>query len=98
ADEFNVPFASLADTRQMYERVARACAEAGRDTGGDAPLVLSAAQTVACGRTVAEARKRAEAIGQEPPLFGTPDQVVDRLGRFAELGASRMFLQVLDLS
>jgi F420-dependent oxidoreductase-like protein len=98
ADEFNVPFSSLAETARMYERVAAAGEAAGRDTAGRAPLVLSAAQTVACGRTDAEARKRAEAIGQEPPMFGTPNQVVDQIGRFAELGATRLFLQVLDLS
>lgn len=98
ADEFNVPFSSPADTRQMYERLAAACEEAGRDASGRAPLVLSAAQTVACGRTDAEARKRAGVIGREPPLFGTPNQVVDQIGRFAELGATRLFLQVLDLS
>jgi len=94
ADEFNIAFSTLDETREMYERVARACAVAGRDTGP----VLSAAQTVACGRTEAEARKRAEVIGREPPLFGSPAQVVDQIGRFAELGATRMFLQILDLS
>jgi F420-dependent oxidoreductase-like protein len=93
ADEFNVPFASLEETREMYERVAQACAEEGRD---DDP-VLSVAQTVACGRTEGEARKRAEVTGGQPPLFGTPGQVVDQIGRFAELGASRVFLQILDL-
>jgi F420-dependent oxidoreductase-like protein len=98
ADEFNVPFSSLAETGRMYELVTAACAAAGRDAAGRAPLVFSAAQTVACGRTDAEARKRAEAIGQEPPLFGTPNQVVDQIGKFAELGAARLFLQVLDLS
>ena len=95
ADEFNVPFSSLADTKAQYERVAQACADAGRDP---ATLVLSAAQTVACGRTDAEARRRAGAIGEQPPVFGTPDQVVDQLGRFAQLGATRLFLQILDLS
>jgi alkanesulfonate monooxygenase SsuD/methylene tetrahydromethanopterin reductase-like flavin-dependent oxidoreductase (luciferase family) len=98
ADEFNVPFGSLDVVRQMYERVAEACEEAGRDAAGRAPLVLSAAQTVACGRTESEARKRAEAIGSQPPIFGTPDQVVEQLGQFAELGATRFFLQVLDLA
>jgi F420-dependent oxidoreductase-like protein len=98
ADEFNVPFGSLEATAEMYQRVAAACEKSSRDAAGRAPLVLSAAQTVACGRTEAEARKRAEAIGQTPPLFGTPNQVVDQIGRFAELGATRMFLQVLDLS
>ncbi|HKT05103.1 MAG TPA: LLM class F420-dependent oxidoreductase, partial [Rugosimonospora sp.] len=65
---------------------------------GRAPLVLSAAQTVACGRTEADARERAERIGGTPPLFGTPDQVVAQIGDFVELGASRMFLQILDLN
>jgi len=98
ADEFNAPFRSLEETREMYERVAQACEHAGRDAAGRAPLVLSTAQTVACGRTEAEAKQRAKAIGRTPPLYGTPDQVVDQIGRFAELGATRMFLQVLDLS
>jgi alkanesulfonate monooxygenase SsuD/methylene tetrahydromethanopterin reductase-like flavin-dependent oxidoreductase (luciferase family) len=31
-------------------------------------------------------------------VAGTPAQVVDRLGRFAEVGADRAYLQVLDLS
>jgi alkanesulfonate monooxygenase SsuD/methylene tetrahydromethanopterin reductase-like flavin-dependent oxidoreductase (luciferase family) len=60
--------------------------------------VYSAAQTVAVGRTDAEAKTRAERIGQVPPLFGTPGQVVDQIGRFGELGATRLFLQVLDLA
>jgi F420-dependent oxidoreductase-like protein len=98
ADEFNVPFHDLAVTRTMYARVAAACEQEGRDAAGRAPLVLSAAQTVACGRTEADARERAETIGQTPPLFGTPAQVVDQIGAFAELGATRMFLQILDLA
>ena len=98
ADEYNVPFRSLEITAQSYARVAAACERTKRDAAGRAPLVLSAAQTVACGRTEAEARKRADAIGQTPPLFGTPSQVVDQIGEFAELGASRLFLQVLDLA
>src|SRR5437763_614526 len=86
AAEFNAPFASLDETRAAFERVTRACEEAGRT----APITLSAAQTVACGRTEGEARKRAEAVGGEPPLFGTPSQVVDQIGRFAAIGATRL--------
>src|SRR2546421_653813 len=67
ADEFNVPFATLEQTREMYDRVAQACAEEGRDADGRAPLVLSVAQTVACGRTEAEAGERAEVTGGPPP-------------------------------
>jgi F420-dependent oxidoreductase-like protein len=94
ADEFNVPFRSLEVTAATYERVREACAAAGRE----ALPVFSAAQTIAVGRTDAEAKKRADAIGGAPPVHGTPDQVVEQIGRFAELGVQRMALQVLDLS
>lgn len=94
ADEFNVPFRSLEVTAATYERVREACARAGRP----ALPVFSAAQTIAVGRTDAEARKRADALGGAPPVYGTPNQVVEQIGKFAELGAERMALQVLDLS
>jgi F420-dependent oxidoreductase-like protein len=97
ADEFNVPFSTVEETKAQYQRVALACTDTGRNLNAR-PLVLSAAQTVACGRTEAEARKRAETIGQQPPVFGTPGQVVDQLGQFAELGATRLFLQIVDMS
>lgn len=93
ADEFNVPFGSVESTGEAYARVRAACAKAGRD----AP-VFSAAQTIAVGRTDVEAHRRADAIGKVPPLYGTPQQVAEQIGRFADLGATRMFLQVLDLS
>jgi alkanesulfonate monooxygenase SsuD/methylene tetrahydromethanopterin reductase-like flavin-dependent oxidoreductase (luciferase family) len=63
----------------------------------------SAAQTVCCGRTAAELERRAAATGRpladlrENAVAGTPAEVVDRLGRFAEIGAERAYLQVLDL-
>jgi F420-dependent oxidoreductase-like protein len=98
ADEFNVPFSDLDTTCACYERVRQTAREIGREAGGRRPLVFSAAQTIACGRTGAEARQRAENIGSTPPLFGTPDQVVDQIGKFAELGTTRLFLQILDLN
>lgn len=97
ADEFNVAFASMETVRDSFARVARACEQVGRDAAGRAPLVLSVAETVACGRTEAEARKRAGVIQRTPRLSGTPEEVVDQIGRYAELGATRMFLQVIDL-
>ena len=48
-------------------------------------------------------RRRAAAIGQDVDdlrqngLAGTPAEVVDRIGQFAELGAQRMYLQTLDV-
>jgi F420-dependent oxidoreductase-like protein len=100
ADEYNVVFVSPEETGAAFGRVRDACAAAGRDP---ASLVYSAGQTVCCGRTGAEVARRAAAIGQDPAelgaagLAGPPAQIVDKLGRFAAIGASRMYLQVLDL-
>ncbi len=93
ADEFNVPFAPVETTREVYEKVTQACAALSRPQP-----VFSVAQTIAVGRTDAEAARRAEAIGGAPPLFGTPHQVAEQLGRFAQIGATRAFLQILDLA
>jgi F420-dependent oxidoreductase-like protein len=101
ADEYNVPFNSLDVTRAAYERVAAACADSGRD--GRAPMVYSFARTILCGRTDDEVKRRAAAVGIDPAtanggvFAGTPEQLVDELRAFAEIGAQRAFLQILDL-
>jgi F420-dependent oxidoreductase-like protein len=100
AAEYNVAFRSLEATREAYDRAAEACAELGRDEGS-VPLARSVAQTVVCGRDDAEVRRRAVAIGQSPEqvdIAGTPDQIVETVARFGELGASRFYMQILDLS
>ena len=57
-----------------------------------------------CGRDDAEVARRAAAIGREPDelrangLAGTPAEVLDTIGRYAEIGSERLYLQVLDLS
>ncbi|MEU4508888.1 LLM class F420-dependent oxidoreductase [Nonomuraea wenchangensis] len=97
ADEYNVPFRSLSDTGAAYDRVRRACEEAGRE------IVLSAAQTTVVGADRAEIERRAAAIGEdadrlrENGLCGTPAEVVERIGQFGGLGAERFYLQILDL-
>jgi F420-dependent oxidoreductase-like protein len=100
ADEYNIPFASIPDSTAAFGRVRQACQEAGRDPGS---LVYSAAQTVCCGRDEAELARRAEATGQslaglrQTGLAGSPAEIVDKLGQFAAAGATRAYLQVLDL-
>ena len=32
------------------------------------------------------------------PLAGTPDEIVDRLGKFADAGVQRVYLQLLDVA
>jgi alkanesulfonate monooxygenase len=100
ADEFNVPFCAVGQTRTVYDAVARACAAVGRDPG---QLVLSVAQVLCCGRDDAQVRRRAAVIGrgvedlQANALCGTPAQIVDRIGAFAQAGCERIHLQLLDL-
>jgi F420-dependent oxidoreductase-like protein len=100
ADEFNAAFASVADTRMMFDRVDAACAEAGRDP---ASLRRSAALVVCCGRDEAELRRRADAIGRDPAelrthgVAGTPAECVATLAGYAEAGVQRVYLQTLDI-
>ncbi|MGI5429213.1 LLM class F420-dependent oxidoreductase [Streptomyces sp. CA-179760] len=100
ADEFNMPFASIEDTERQFGRVRAAAEEAGRD-GDD--LTYSNALVVCVGRDEAEIARRAAAIGREADelklngLAGSPSEVVDKIGRYAEIGARRIYLQILDL-
>ncbi|MEU4589095.1 LLM class F420-dependent oxidoreductase [Micromonospora aurantiaca (nom. illeg.)] len=102
ADEFNMPFKSVAETAAAYERVREACDRAGRDASGRAPLTLSAGIVVAIGRTDAEAQRRAaplhvtSALPPEDPVVGSPAQLVDRIGEFAAIGATRVHLRLID--
>jgi len=100
ADEYNIPFETVEASVAAFGRVREACQKAGRDPGS---LRYSAAQTVCCGRDEAELARRAQAIGQQVDdlrrdgLAGSPAEIVDKLGRFADAGATRAYLQVLDL-
>ena len=100
ADEFNVPFHTVQDSAAAFGRVREACQTAGRYP---ASMIYSVAQTVCCGKDEAEFRRRAAAIGREPDgmratgLAGTPGEVAAKIAEFAEIGADRVYLQVLDL-
>ena len=100
ADEYNFPFGTVEDTAAAFGRVREACAAAGRH---ETSMIYSAAQTVCCGRSEAELDRRAKAIGRKPDelrdsaLVGTPDEVAEKIGKFAEIGAEHIYLQVLDL-
>ncbi|MHB1593391.1 MAG: LLM class F420-dependent oxidoreductase [Streptosporangiaceae bacterium] len=101
ADEYNVCFETAEDTGAAFDRVRAAVTAAGRDAS---TMTYSAAQTVCCGRDEAELTRRAAAIGRDlddlrkEGLTGTPEEIVAKINQFAELGAARMYLQVLDLS
>ena len=98
ADEFNVPFHPVDAGRAQFARVNAACEAAGRDPR---TMTLSAALATYCGRDASEVERRAKAVGRPPAsidLAGTPAEIVDRLGEWKEAGASRAYLQLLDLS
>jgi F420-dependent oxidoreductase-like protein len=100
ANEYNVPFHGVRDSAAAFARVREASEASGRAASS---LTYSVAQTVCCGKDEAEFRRRAAAIGRDPDtmratgIAGTPGEVVARLAKFAEIGAERVYLQVLDL-
>jgi F420-dependent oxidoreductase-like protein len=101
AAEFNVPYAGLATVSAQFTRVRAACEAAGRDATS---IRLSAVLPLCCGRTGAEVVRRAAAQGKtvaelrDAGLAGSPAEVTDTLGRFAEAGADRIYLSILDLA
>ncbi|MDR1999337.1 MAG: LLM class F420-dependent oxidoreductase [Frankiaceae bacterium] len=100
ADEFNSAFRSVEDTAAAFERVRAAAAAAGR---APESIICSVGQTICLGENDAEVSRRAARIGRSVEslraggLCGTPDQVREKIERFAAIGASRLYLQFLDL-
>lgn len=102
ASEYNLAFPALDFVEPQYGRVRAALADAGRAPDD---IVYSAAFVVCAGRDDAEIGRRAQAISREvdelrsnTPLVGTPAEIVDRLGAFADAGVQRVYLQLLDIS
>ena len=100
AAEFNLAFPTLEFAGVQLGRVRDAVERVGR-AGDD--IVYSAAFAVCAGGDEAQIARRADAIGREvdelranTPLVGTPAEIVDRLGPFAEAGVQRVYLQLLD--
>ncbi|GID98105.1 LLM class F420-dependent oxidoreductase [Amorphoplanes digitatis] len=97
ADEFNMPFKTVAETAAGFSRVREAAARHGRD------LRLSAGVVVAVGRTESEAQRRAaplhvpSALPPEDPVVGSPDALVQRIGELAAIGATRVHLRIIEM-
>jgi F420-dependent oxidoreductase-like protein len=102
ASEFNLAFPTLDFTGLQFDRVRAALQSAGRDPND---ITYSAAFVVCAGRSESEIARRAATIGREvdelrqnSPLVGTPAQIADRLGAFADAGVQRVYLQLPNLS
>ena len=66
---------------------------------------FSSAVVLCCGRDESQVRRRAAAIGRDVDemrenggAVGTPDEVVAVIERYRAAGASRLYLQTLDLA
>jgi F420-dependent oxidoreductase-like protein len=101
ASEFNTPFVNREFFAAQCDRVRSACEAIDRDP---ATMTFSAALVVCCGADEAEVERRAASIGREPGELrengaaGTPDEVAATIRSWAEAGAERIYLQVLDLA
>jgi F420-dependent oxidoreductase-like protein len=101
ASEYNAAFPEKHDVPERFAAVRAACEQAGRDPGS---LTYSVALVVCVGADEAEVARRAAAIGREPAelrehgVAGTVAEAVDTLGALREMGASRVYLQVMDLA
>lgn len=100
ASEFNLPFASLDSFTTQRSRVADACVAIDRDPD---EITYSAALVVCVGEDEATIERRAAAIGRDVDelrrngVCGTPAEALDTLARWEDAGATRVYLQVLDL-
>ncbi|MFV0373567.1 TIGR03560 family F420-dependent LLM class oxidoreductase [Microbacterium sp.] len=97
ATEFNIGFRSEAEIAERFAAVRQACVAHDRDP---ATLKLSVALSTIVGQTSAEVEQRlARARPREAAvaLIGTPDEVADRVRRLRELGADRVYFQLMDL-
>lgn len=99
ADEFNMPFASIADSERQFARVRGG---RGGRAGTRRPPLLQRPRRLRGqgrrrsgppGRRHRAGRRRAQ--GPRPGRF--PAEVVEKIGAYGAAGASRVYLQLLDL-
>jgi F420-dependent oxidoreductase-like protein len=101
ADEFNIGFRPIEHLVSSYRALDEACRLIGREP---ASVRRSCARTLCCGENLEEVERRAAAIGHDlgdlraRGIAGTPDEAIAALARYAAIGVSRVYLQVLDLT
>ncbi len=97
ADEFNSGLGG--DDAGRFANFRRICAGHGRDPD---TVRLSTTLPVCCGATAAEARRRAESLGEpgarllSQGVVGTPADVLARLERFGAMGVDTVYFHLYD--
>jgi F420-dependent oxidoreductase-like protein len=100
AAEFNVAFHPVEDFVAGKQRVEAACAAIGRER----PMRYSVGLTVCAGATEADVTRRAAAIGRDAAELrrygaaGSAEETAATIRTFTDVGAQRIYVQVLDLS
>ena len=101
AAEMNVAFPTPSHFAEQRQRSRAACEAIDRDPDD---LRSSVALVACCAEDERQLERRAAAIGRTPDELrasgaaGTPAEVLDTLATFAQLGADRVYLQLLDLA
>ncbi|MFG6475318.1 LLM class F420-dependent oxidoreductase [Microbacterium sp. P06] len=102
ATEFNIGFTGEESVAQKFAGVRGACERIGRDPE---TLKLSVAVPTLAGATESDLGRRAEKVGRSLDDFratagnvaGGRDEIVAKVERLRELGAQRVYLQLLDI-
>ena len=99
-DALTVPPNGFECAAAQFERVRQACRAIKRDPP---ELRLSKTLTLCCGRTDAEVAARAAAMDRSVEQLsqnggaGSPAELVDNFGRYAQMGAGRIYLMFRDI-
>lgn len=100
ATEFNVAFHPVEDFVAGKQRVEAACAAIGRER----PMRYSVGMVVCAGANETDVARRAAAIGRDPSELrangaaGSAVETAAAIRTFVDVGAQRVYLQVLDLA
>jgi F420-dependent oxidoreductase-like protein len=102
ATEFNIVFQPEDVIADRFARVTAACERIDRDP---ATLRRTVGLTVLAGATEADVARRAANTGVDLERFragfnlcGSAAEIADRVGRLQELGAERIYLQMIDMT
>lgn len=101
ASEYNRAFVPLDTFSRNVANVRATCESIGRDP---ASLGYSIALVACCGRDDGEVNRRAAVIGRDPGELrengaaGSPAEVVEKVLRYRDAGADRIYFQILDVN